>query len=512
MAVAELTIGAPPASMGRPTTVVLERTARVAARSATLWGYVFGAVVASSAWSYSTTYKTQAQRDHLAATFGNNKATIALFGPAPDLQTVAGFTVFKASMTIMILGAVWGLLTSSRLLRGEEDTGRWDALLAGQSTRRGATVQALGGFAISACVVWILTALITAVAGISSTVDIAPGPAMFLALALVSPAVMFLAIGALTSQLAPTRRQAAGYAAAILAVSYCLRLVGDGGVGLHWLTWISPLGWVEELKPLTASDPAPLLLVAAFTVLIGGAAARIAGSRDVGSSVFTARAERAPNFRLLGSATGLGLRLMAPVALAWLTALAAVGLLLGVVAKGAGSTLSGSSLQQTFAKLGARGGGVGAYLGIAFLILALLIAVVATGQIGAARSEESEGRLDDLLVGQTSRSEWLAGRLALTIVLLLVAGVIAGLFTWLGSATQGSGIDLGSLLGAGVNAVAPAVFLLGVGALLLGVWPRAASLGLYAILGWSFLVELIGGIGAMSHWLLDTSLFHHVSS
>ena len=40
-------------------------------------------------------------------------------------------------MTLMVLGAVWGLLTSTRLLRGEEDAGRWELLLAGQTTRSG---------------------------------------------------------------------------------------------------------------------------------------------------------------------------------------------------------------------------------------------------------------------------------------------------------------------------------------------------------------------------------------
>ena len=82
----------------------------------------------------------------MAAAYGSNKATSALFGPAPRLQTVAGFTVFKISMTLMILGAVWGLLTSTRLLRGEEDNGRWELLLAGQTTREGAPRPGIGWF------------------------------------------------------------------------------------------------------------------------------------------------------------------------------------------------------------------------------------------------------------------------------------------------------------------------------------------------------------------------------
>src|ERR1017187_3757912 len=107
-----------------PGTVVSWLTARKAIRSGVLWGYIFGIVVASSALSYVSIYKTQAERHRLEVAFGSNNATSALFGPAARLQTVAGFTVFKASMTLIILGAVWGLLTSTRLLRGEEDAGR----------------------------------------------------------------------------------------------------------------------------------------------------------------------------------------------------------------------------------------------------------------------------------------------------------------------------------------------------------------------------------------------------
>jgi ABC-2 type transport system permease protein len=512
MAITEQRIATPPAAYGRPGSVVFERTARTAGRSAVLWGYVFGVFVASSAWSYASLYKTSTQRNQLAAAFGANKATIALFGPAPALQTVGGFTVFKVSMTLMIVGGIWGLLTGTRLLRGEEDAGRWDLLLCGLTTRRGAALQAIGGFGVAAVVLWTLTWVISAVVGQSSRVAIGPGRAGFLALALVSPAVMFLAVGALTSQLAPTRRQAAGYGAVVLGVSYGLRMVGDAGTGLHALTWISPLGWVEELAPLTADDPWPLLLIVAFTVLVTVIAVHLAGRRDVGSSVVPDRSERAPRLRLLGGAAGLGIRLTLLTSLSWLGALALVGLLFGVVAKGAGATLSGSSLQDTFDKLGVTGGGVGAYLGVTFLMVAVLIGFVAATQWGSIRSEESEGRLDHLLVRPVGRVTWLAGRLGLALVVVVAAGLIGGFFTWVGVVAQPSHVGLGALMGAGLNAVVPAVFLLGLGTLLFGTWPRATSVGVYVVLAWSFLVELVGGIGAVSHWVLDTSLFHHVAS
>ncbi len=512
MAVAELPLPPAAAYGRRPVSVVARRTARAAGRSGGLWGYVFGAFVASAAWSYTSIYKTPAQRDQLEAAFGDNKATIALFGPAPALNTVGGFTVFKVSMTVMIIGAVWGLFTSSRLLRGEEDAGRWDLLLAGQTTRRAATAQALAGLGVGAAVLWAVTALVVALAGLSPRVDIAAGPALFLALALASPALMFLAVGAVTSQLAPTRRMAAGYGAVVLGVSYGLRMVGDAGIGLNWLTWLSPLGWVEHLAPLTSNDPRPLVPIVAFTAVLSALCVSLAGRRDVGSSVVPDRSHSAPRLRLLGGQAGLSLRLLRGTAVSWLVAVAATGLLLGSVAKAAGSTLSGSSVQDVFDKLGATGGGVAAYLGVAFLMLAVLVSVVAAGQIGAARTEESEGRLDHLVVRPLSRTRWLGARLALALALVVISAVAGGFFTWLGAAAQHTDAGLDHLLSAGVNTAAPAVFLLGVGTLLIGLWPRAAPAGVYVVLGWSLLVELVGGIGALSKWLLDTSLFHHMAS
>jgi putative exporter of polyketide antibiotics len=35
---------------------------------------------------------------------------------------------------------------------------------------------------------------------------------------------------------------------------------------------------------------------------------------------------------------------------------------------------------------------------------------------------------------------------------------------------------------------------------------------MYGLLGWSLLVELVGGIGALSHYVLDTSVFHQMAS
>jgi ABC-2 type transport system permease protein len=512
MATAEATAQAPGWVRGSPGTAVARLTARKAVRSGAIWGYIFGAAIASSALSYTRIYQTPAQRSALAAAYGANKATSALFGPAPRLQTVAGFTVFKISMTLVLLGAVWGLLTSTRLLRGEEDSGRWELLLAGPTTRSRATAQALGGLCAGGFVLWAVTGLLTVLTGLDRDVSFAAGPSLYFALAMVATAVMFLAVGALTSQFAATRRQAAAYAATFLGVSYAVRMIADAGLGLHGLIWVSPLGWVEELQPFISPQPLALVPVAVFTAVVAAAAVRLAGRRDTGTGIVADRAASRPRLRLLTGPAGLAVRLTRPAVVGWWVSVAVSGLLFGLIARSAGATISGSSVGSVLARLGAPGDGARAVLGVCFLVLAVLLACMAAGQVTAARAEESGGQLDHLLARPVSRSRWLSGRLLVAVAALLAGGVAAGIFAWLGAASQHAGVSFATLVTAGLNTVPPALVVLGAGTLAFGFWPRATSAAAYLVLAWSLLVVLIGSAGAAGRLVLGTSVFHYMAS
>jgi ABC-2 type transport system permease protein len=503
-------VGASPTGRA-PGSVVLRRTARRTIRSGALWGFVFGAVVISSAWSYSGIYRTQAQRTALATAFGSNRTTIALFGPAPHLDTVAGFTVFKTLLTLTLVGAVWGLLTATRMLRGEEDTGRWELLVTGATTRGRAAGQCLVGLVTGVAALGAVTALLLVVAGRSSRVAIAPGAGLFFALSLSAGALMFTAVGALTSQLAPTRRQAAGYAGAFLGVSYALRLVADSGTGLHWLVWCTPLGWVEELRPLTTPRWLPFVPILIFVVVVGTVTVGLAAARDIGSSTLPDRDRAEPRLRLLGGQVGLSVRLVRPTLVAWAAGLVITGLVFGLVAEGAGRSLAGSSVRDVFARLGASGSGASAYLGVTFLIEAVLLAFTAATQVTAARSEELEGRLDPLLSRAVTRLAWLTGRLAVAVVALAAGATLAGLAMLAGTVAGGAHLGAGTIVGAGLNTLTPALCVLGVGVLAFGVAPRSAAPVVYTVVAWSILVDVVGGIGGIDHWLADTSVFHQMA-
>ena len=119
--------------------------------------------------------------------------------------------------------------------------------------------------------------------------------------------------------------------------------------------------------------------------------------------------------------------------------------------------------------------------------------------------------LTHLLARPVARLPWLAGRLAVSLALLTGAGLTAGLFTWAGAAATGAGLSFATMLAAGVNVIPAGIFVLGIGTLVHGLAPRFAVTAAYAIIAWSFLVEIIGANLGVSRWLLDTSVLHHIA-
>ena len=193
--------------------------ARGVRRGALIWGAVSGLMVWVLVSQFGKEYPTAAARAMLTKTMGSNVGLQAIFGPAHHIATVAGYTAYHAIAVLGIIGGVWGLLAGTRLLRGEEEAGRWELLLAGQTTRRRAAAGAMAGLGTGLLTLWAVTAAITIAVGRSAGPPFSVSASMFLAVAAVAAAAMFLAVGALCSQLAATRRQAAGLAAAVFGVA-----------------------------------------------------------------------------------------------------------------------------------------------------------------------------------------------------------------------------------------------------------------------------------------------------
>jgi polyether ionophore transport system permease protein len=453
---------------------------------------------------YRQAYPTAADRAQFARSFGDNDAVRLLYGTPHDLLTVGGYAAWRAGGILVVFAAVWALLGAVRAMRADEEAGRAELMLAGVVSRRAAYGAQLAAIGTGALVLWAAAWLGLLVGGLEA------GASAYLALAIVSPVPVFAGVGALASQIAPTRRMATGLATAVLGIAFALRAVADSSGGIGWLRWATPLGWAEELRPFTGARPLALLVpvLAGGALLLAGGA--LAARRDVGRGLVAGRDSAPPRLRGLGSPAALAARDGRGVLAAWAAGVGSFAFLLGVLSDSVASGLS-DSLRRQFEKLGSDSiATASGYLGFTFVFFVLAVSLFACMQVAALRREEADERLETLLALPVARRVWLAGRLLVAVAGVGALALTAGVLAWAGAATQRAGVSLADMLAAGANCLPAALLFLGLGVLAFAVAPRASAGIAYGLVGVAFLWNLFGALLGAPGWLLALSPFHDV--
>ena len=490
---------------------LLAHVVRAHKRVALAWSAAFALVCASSITGYVSAYPHAAERLRLAHSLERSGGLQAVFGVARHIDTVGGFVAWRTLAFLPLVAGIWGLLAAARSLRGEEEEGRWEVLLGTPVSARSATLLAVAGLLVCAAIVWMGAAAALLLAG-SLAHGFPVAGSLYLALALTASAAVFVGVGALAAQLASSRRLAVTIGAATFGLSFILRVAADSTPSLDWLRWLTPLGWIEELRPLTGARPLALVPIVALCAAPIGAAGVLAGRRDLGAGAIEAREQARARPLLLSSATMQALRSARAGALGWAVGLGATGLFFGLIAKSVAQVAATSGgLRRT----AGRYGGVNVattegYLGLIFLFVVVAVCVYAANQAAHTREEEASGRLDALLSAPLTRAGWLRGRLVVSAGCLVFATLSAVLLAWLGAEAQSSGIALEKMLEAGLNAVVLGLLFLGLGTLAFGAAPRLTSPLALGLVAGTFLLEMVGAIVKAPTWLLEASPFHHL--
>ena len=495
----------------RPEALVGRLAFRGLARGALIWGVVFAVTVASTVFAYKSTYGTPAERAELLRGFASNSGIRALFGPARDIDTVRGFLAWRTLGLMPMIAGIWGLLVATRLLRGEEDSGRWETLLGAPLTRGRATLATLAAIAAGSGVLFGLTAAaILLAAAVPGDVPIAG--ALWLALATCIAAPVFAAVGALTSQLAATRREAAALAAAVFAAAFLVRVAADGSQSLGWLRWLTPLGWIEEMRPLTGAQPIALLPLLGWIALLSFASMRIVGRRDLGASLLAHSDDRAPRHLGLGSSTAFSLRESLNGLIGWALGLGLTAFVFGFISKAVAdlARTSAGIRKHVESTMSARIDIASAegYLAIVFVFLAVALSLYAVTHATAARAEEDTGRLDTLLAGPLGRRSWLGGRLVVAVLGSVALAVAMALAAWAGAAIKGAKVGLPDLLEASLNTLPVVALFLGLAILGFALVPRHTGAVAFGLVGGAYLWEQTGAIVKAPEWVLAVSPFH----
>jgi polyether ionophore transport system permease protein len=488
-----------------PARALARRAFRDARTRTIAYGLLFALYAYIQPVGYRSAYPTLSSRLDFARSFGDNNAIRLFYGEPHDLLTVGGYSAWRVAGTLAIFAAVFGVLAAVRAYRIEEDTGRMELVLAGSVGRGIAYLSALAAIGCGVAALW-LAEFAGSVAG-----GLPARESAYMALATASVVPVFVGVGALTSQLAPTRRIALELGSAVVASAFMLRVIADTASGVGWLRWLTPLGWAEEMRPFTGAQPTVVLLPIAASALLLAIAARIAARRDIGSGLLPARERAEPRLRLLASPTAQALRGECASLLAWTVGAGAFALITGALAKSTSSDGISKQLQHEVAKLGTSSIVTPAgYLGLTFIFFILFVSLFACAQIGACRHEESGQQLETLLSQPVGRQRWLAGRLLLAACAATAISLLAGLLTWVGVVSSGASVPLGKLIEAGANCLPVALLFLGAGALAYAVVPRASAGIAYGLVTVTFLWQLVGALLGAPQWLVELTPFAHV--
>ena len=454
---------------------------------------------------YRATYPTVADRIGLTASFGNSPALRLFYGEPRNLLTTQGYAAWRVGGTLALLVALFGIVLSVRDLRGEEDSGRMEVVLAGLTTRRG--VLTCG---------WLAAALGMAVVCLSLFVTLVVtrlpvGGSAYLSLVLTLCGLCFVAIGSVVSQVMPTRRSAYSVAMPVFGVLFLLRVAADTRSGLGWLRWTTPLGWAEEAHPFTGSRPAALIPSILLIVTLGTIAALLVTRRDVGTGILQVRDRAEPHLRLMSSPAAQTVRIESLTLASWVIGVGAMAFVIGSLATSFSEASFPASLRQELHKLGLTNLVTPTgYLAFVMLIFALIISLGMAQQVGAARREEADQRLETLLAVPLSRIRWLGGRIGLAVALALALSIEAGLLAWAGAWVAGGDVPLGGLIEAGLNCAPAALLFLGLSVLAFGFTPRIASFAGYGLIAAAFAWDVVGDVVSAPTWALDLSPFRHL--
>jgi ABC-2 type transport system permease protein len=488
-----------------PVSVLARRAFRDARVRTIAFAFVFAFYAYLQPVAYRHGYPTLQSRIVFARSFADNAAIRLFYGVPHRLLTVGGYAAWRVGGTLAIAAAVFGLLAAVRALRTEEDSGRTELVLADPVGRTAAYSASLAAIAAAVVLLW-AAELVGFLAG-----GLPAGGSAYLALATASVVPVCAGIGALASELAPTRRGALALGGGLVGLMFVLRVVADTATGIGWLRWLTPLGWAEQLRPFGGADPLVLLLPAGATAALFLAAARIRRSRDIGTGVLPARDTAEPRLGLLSSPLAQTLRGERGVLLVWLGGVGAMAFILGVVANSTRSAGISKSLQRGLAKLGSASIVTpSGYLSFIFLFFVLAISLFACSQVGAARHEEAAERLETLLALPIGRRGWLGGRLLLAAAAAAAISLTAGLCSWLGAESGGVGLSPARLLEAGANCLPASFLFLGIAALAYAIAPRASGGVSYGLVAIAFLWDLVGSLLGVPKWMVDLTPFAHI--
>lgn len=468
------------------------------------WAVAIAVLVFYTVTTYKSTYSSPEELASYGRIVEESPAARAFSGPGYGLAEDPSPGAVTANETLSFLAVAFGLMSIFlvvRNTRAEEEDGRAELLAAGCISRGARSVAAL------TVLVGVNALLGAALAAMLAAFGLGAEGSLLYGAALAGVGLFFGAAALLAAQLSVHARVANAIAGASLGAAYLIRALGD--MAGSWVSWLSPIGWAQQVRPFAGDRAWVLALLLGGAALLAVAALAVEARRDLGAGAIGSRPGPAVGKPWLSHPLGLPFRLQRLALAGWAIGVAVLGVTYGSVTDEVERMIADNPELADFL---ARTGGdlVGSYFATVLLIVALVATGFATQSLLRIRAEETTGRAEAMLAFGLSRLGWVAGYLVLTTAGVVAIVVLGGAATGLGyAATGGPAGDIGRLALIGL-AWAPAVLAAaGLVVCVIAFLPRFSQaawvfLGLFAVLGF------LGQSLDLPSWLLNLSPFEHV--
>lgn len=472
-------------------------------------------------------YATQITTPQARAQFAQLAETFRFFAEPIEVTTPTGFATWRIMGLTPVLLGIWAILAGARLVRGAEERGTLDIVLATPRSRARVLAEGIAALVAALAIVGVLLGLGALAGEAAAGVPAAPGGAILAGLNVSLTALVFGLLALLLSQFVTRAGAAAGAAAGLMILAWVVDGTGRAAPDLAWVSRLSPFHLYGLSKPLIASygaDPGALLGLAALAAILGGASFPLFARRDLGGTAWSWRggARQADGGRALaGAARDHSLRGLLPRALradapaiAWWT----FGLALYVawvtgVARATRDTLrailEGSPFFRQFLGGVGLGTDAGFLSGVLFAFLPVLLALYALTQAGGWARDLDAGRLELVLGTPIPRWRVFLGSWGATLAALILAPLALWLVALVSFRAWGLQVDGGNLAAAFVGFLPLELTVAALVYALAGRLSAGAVSGLVGgLIALSFVAELLNSMLNLPAWIAGLSLFH----
>ncbi|AEG43022.1 ABC transporter permease [Isoptericola variabilis] len=478
----------------------------------TVWSASMVAFYAYFTATLDTVFADEASRQGRAAVM-ETPAGIVMGGPNYGLENyTTGVAMANEGITWVVLAlAIFSILHVVRHTRAEEESGRSELVRAAAVGRHAPAVAAMVTLVIAQALIAVLSAL--AMYGVGGG-ELALVDSFAMTVGSALSALVFGAVAVVFCQVTEHGRGAIGMSLAVFAAAFVVRAAGDmqqrGGSAL---SWFSPIAWAQQMRSFVDLRWWPALLSVAAVAVLLWVGAVLASRRDFGGGLVASRGGRADARPSLRS----------PLALAWLqqrSALLWSCLGLGLMWYASGTlmpeigTMIGDLVESNPAAQQIFGDDPSAlsvsFLGVMLLYAALCCAAYAIVMALRPKAEESTGRAEVALALPVSRTRWLGAQLGVAAIGTLVLLAVSVYALWAGAVSVGwDDQSFGQYTTVLVSYVPALLVYLGLAAALFAWLPKASGVA-WALLAYTFVVGLFGGLFELPDWALRLSPFDWV--